>query len=267
MKNDYVLGNHSNELVRLQIQAAFFESMAQDVLQKAGIRNGLECLDVGCGVGSVSKLLGDMVGSKGRVVGIDVDEKYVAYCKKNNKRRNTSFLCADITKGAPTGARFDIIYSRFMFVHLKDRVAALESMIQMLKKGGVIVIQELDHAPNSWMSYPKSEAVARLQKIYVALIRRLGGDPLAGRKLYGMFLDLGLDSSVECYSPCLVMGKKPFNELGWRIAQSMRPMATSLGIASDAEYAKLMQDLKALSLDRQSFVVYARIFSVIGKKR
>lgn len=68
-------------------------------------------------------------------------------------------------------------------------------MIRLAKKDGVIIIQEFDHAPGSWLSYPKRESVERLRKIYVALVKKMGGDPLAGRKLYKMIVKEFADAS------------------------------------------------------------------------
>ena len=62
---------------RLQIQALLFESSAKNSLIKAGLRPGMKCMDVGCGIGNVSKLMSDMVGNKGIVLGTDIEKKYV----------------------------------------------------------------------------------------------------------------------------------------------------------------------------------------------
>jgi ubiquinone/menaquinone biosynthesis C-methylase UbiE len=55
------------------------------------------------------------------------------------------------------GDNFDLIYSRFMFLHLKDVRKAVQSMKRLAKKGGVVVIEEVDHAPDSWLCYPEKQ--------------------------------------------------------------------------------------------------------------
>jgi hypothetical protein len=62
------------------------------------------------------------------------------------------------------------------------------------------------------------------------------------------------------------MGHEPYNTLGWRIAESLRPQILGFGLLSEQEYAKMYDDLKQLSLDSKSFVTYARFFSIIGRK-
>lgn len=267
MANNYVLGNRSREIERLSVQAALFESLAKNALTKAGIKKGFRCADIGCGAGHVTRMMGDLVGSRGSVVGVDIDEKYLAYCQSINKQNNVSFVHDNICESKLMKSEsFDIVYSRFMFVHLKDKQNALASMVRLVKKGGVIIIQELDHAPDSWLAYPKQENVERLRKLYVKIVRKAGGDPLVGRKLYKMFIDESLDTTVECYSPCLVMGKKPFNILGHRMAETLKPQILSLHLMNNMQYKKLYQNLKKMSQDPESFVTYARFFSLIGRK-
>lgn len=267
MKKGYVLGNLDNEIERLEIQSAFFEPLTRQTLSKAGIRKGMRCLDVGCGAGSVSRILAHMVGETGQVTGTDVDEKYLAYCRKNAPQPNMSFVQDDICNSGLEKESFDVIYSRFMFVHLKDARKAIHSMKQLVREGGTIIIEELDHAPDSWLCYPENQSVNTLRDIYVDLVRKAGGDPFAGRKIYSMMVEESLDTDVECNSPCLLMGHEPYSTLGWRIAESLKPQIQSYGLLTDQEYDQMYNDLKRLSTDKKSFITYARFFSTIGRKR
>jgi ubiquinone/menaquinone biosynthesis C-methylase UbiE len=267
LKNKYVLGNSSDEIERLKIQSSLFEPLSRSTLLQAGIKKGMICCDVGCGSGGVTKMMGDMVGKKGKVIGVDINEKYIQYCKESTTQNNVSYFCDDIIKSKNFPEEtFDIVYSRFMFVHLNDKSKALQQMIRLAKKGGTIIIQELDHAPDSWLSYPKRQSVNTLRKIYVNLVKKAGGDPYAGRKIYKMFVDNNLASTVESYSPCLVMNHEPYNSLGWKIAQSLKPQIISFGLLNQKEYDEMFNDLKEMSKNPYSFVLYARLFSVIGKK-
>jgi SAM-dependent methyltransferase len=266
MTEGYVLGNLDNEIARLEIQSAFFEPLTRQTLTRAGIKNGMRCLDVGCGAGSVTRVLAEMVGKKGQVIGTDVDEKYLQYCRNYRSQPNVDFRQDDIGNSKLAKESFDAIYSRFMFVHLKDARKAVHSMKQLVKKGGAIIIEELDHASDSWLCYPESQSVNTLREVYVALVQKAGGDPLAGRKVYRLMVEESLDASVECNSPCLLMGHEPYNTLGWRIAESLKPQIQSYGLLSEREYGRLYSDLKELSMDKKSFITYARFFSIIGRK-
>lgn len=264
--SDYVLGNQKSEIERLDLQASFFEPFAREALQKAGIGEGMKCLDVGCGSGSVTRLMADMVGAKGHVTGMDVDAKYLQYCKSINTSPHVNFVNRDISSATPSGA-YDIAFSRFMFVHLKDPKSAVKAMKDQVRNGGRVIIQELDHSEDSWLCHPHEQCVDLLREAFVTLVKKTGGDPLSGRKLYKMLVDESLDARVECFSPCLMMGKEPYCSLGWRIAESLKPQILQQGLMSEQEYGKLYADLKNLAGKKDYFVTYARFFSVIGYKK
>lgn len=268
MKGRYALGDSAKEIKRLSLQASFFEPMAEASLRAGGLGTGSRCADVGCGAGHVTRLMGRIVGRGGTAVGIDQSEKYIGYCNHTNKMHNVRFVQGNIISGnLGLDGKFDLVYSRFMFVHLNDKRRALDSMIRLAKKGGTIMIQELDHAPNSWLSHPKRESFEMLRKCYTGIVKELGGDPLAGRKLYKLFIDASLETTVDCTSPCIRMGLDPYNVLAWKLAESLRPKILSLGLMNEKEYSGMLRDLKEMAGDRQSFATYARVFTVTGKKR
>jgi ubiquinone/menaquinone biosynthesis C-methylase UbiE len=229
----------------------------------------MSCIDIGCGSGSVTRLMANIVGKTGRVVGVDIDNRYLQYCNHSitSREKNIKFVYDDICKSRLNSKeeRFDIVYSRFMFHHLTDRIEAVRSMKRLAKNGGTIMIQDLDHAPGSWICYPENKVVNTLRKVYVALIKKGGGDPLIGRKLYKLLIDESLNANVDCYSPCILMGKEPYSSLGWQLAESIKPQISEHGLQSEQEYYKMYEGLRRLAEDKVSFVTYARLFSALGR--
>jgi ubiquinone/menaquinone biosynthesis C-methylase UbiE len=268
MDGGYILGNQDCEITRLQTQAAFFEPITKQTLLNAGLKKDMRCIDIGCGSGSVTRLMADMVGANGYVVGVDIDNRYLQYCNRNiSSRQNIEFVHDDICNSRlDINESFDIVYSRFMFHHLSNRREAVRSMKRMTKKGGTVMIQDLDHAPGSWLCYPENKFVETLREVYVALIKNGGGDPLVGRKLYKLLMDESLKASVDCYSPCILMGKEPYSSLGWQLAESIKPQILEQRLQNEKEYAMMYEGLKTLAKQKGSFVTYSRLFSVLGRK-
>jgi ubiquinone/menaquinone biosynthesis C-methylase UbiE len=262
----YVLGNLVKEIKRLEMQAGLFGPLSREALVKADIKKGMRCIDIGCGSGSVTRMMSDIVGRSGRVVGVDIDEKYLEYCRSVSTQSNVEFVRDNISNSDLDSIEsFDIVFSRFLFVHLRDKSKAVRSMKRLLKRGGAMVLQELDHSVGSWLCYPDDKNVEALRKVYVALLKKSGGDPLAGRKLYKLLVEESLNTSVDCYSPCLLMGHEPYSSLGWRIMESLRPQIMRLGLLNTRQYAEMHRNLKQLAKSRVAYVTYARFFSAIGR--
>lgn len=72
-----------------------------EAIKLSGIGEGSKVLDIGCGTGLESALFGEIVGSNGEVVGIDMAEKALEAARGRAKRRNlgnTKFLAASRDK-------------------------------------------------------------------------------------------------------------------------------------------------------------------------
>ena len=67
----YLLGSEAEELERLDRQAASIERPTRQLLQASGIAPGMRALDLGTGLGHVARILGELVGPTGSVIGLD----------------------------------------------------------------------------------------------------------------------------------------------------------------------------------------------------
>ena len=92
------------------------------VLLEAGLRGGMRVADLGCGVGMVTALLAELVGPDGHVVGIDASGAQLAQARErlNGSGANTSFVEASATDTGLPPESFDLVYCRFLLIHLAD---------------------------------------------------------------------------------------------------------------------------------------------------
>jgi ubiquinone/menaquinone biosynthesis C-methylase UbiE len=74
----YVMGHNDRERRRLAMQAAILAPLTEQLLTRAGIRPGMDVIDMGCGVGDVTLIAARMVGPGGRVTSIDIDSDALA---------------------------------------------------------------------------------------------------------------------------------------------------------------------------------------------
>jgi ubiquinone/menaquinone biosynthesis C-methylase UbiE len=71
--DSYALGRSTAETRRLMRQAQIYGPITRQFLASAGIGTSMKVLDVGSGAGDVALLLADLVGPRGRVVGVEMN--------------------------------------------------------------------------------------------------------------------------------------------------------------------------------------------------
>ena len=163
----YPLQRNATELSRLRVQADSLGRETAVMLDRLPIGQGWRCLDLGCGVGGIVDLLSTRVGSQGRVVGLDIDQASLAAA-----RQWTALAGLDNVD--------------------------FGSALSLLKPGGVRALQEADG--DGLAAYPEHPAWDRLKAVLIELFRHIGADPHAGRRIFRMLLQAGLEDVA--FRPC-----------------------------------------------------------------
>src|SRR5262249_22184172 len=141
----YPLGQSAEEHRRLMIQAQFYGEISEDILRLAGIRPGMRVLDLGCGAGDVSLLAAKLVGPAGGVVGIDRAEEPLGVARKRAAAAGLANVSFEHADGASfvSDQLFDALVGRFVLMYLPDPSAGLRYLVEKVRPGGVIVMQEM----------------------------------------------------------------------------------------------------------------------------
>jgi 2-polyprenyl-3-methyl-5-hydroxy-6-metoxy-1,4-benzoquinol methylase len=85
-QHEYVLRGGEQGAERLRLLASVKWPTTKTLLERAGLRQGRDCLDVGCGIGAVSLQMAEIVGPPGRVVGMDMDERCLELARLEAQR-------------------------------------------------------------------------------------------------------------------------------------------------------------------------------------
>lgn len=179
---------------RLRILARVMRPTSTALLQRAGIRPGMSCLDLGCGGGDLTCDLAQMVGAAGRVVGTDIDETKVAMARQEAATEglaNVEFRLADITA---TGVEpeFDLVHARFLLTHLPNPAEAMACMRRSLRPGGIVVVEDIDFRGH--FSHPHSPALWRYVELYTQCAQRRGADANIGPRLPALLQEAGFEN-------------------------------------------------------------------------
>jgi 2-polyprenyl-3-methyl-5-hydroxy-6-metoxy-1,4-benzoquinol methylase len=193
----YVFGSSATEITRLQQLGELLQPTTHQALREAGIAEGMNVLDIGCGPGSVTFLAAELVGPAGSVAGVDRDPAMLATARAHalsSGQPNVSFIRADLAElGAERWLEpgFDAIVGRLILLHLDDPVALLSRLVPHLHPGGVVVFQEPD-LTRMGASFPPIPVLEQLCEWVRDAHRALGVDCQFGLRLQEVFQDAGL---------------------------------------------------------------------------
>ena len=133
-------------------------------LTGVGVSDGWACWEIGAGGGSVASWLARRVGPAGSVLATDIDPRFIPA----SELAQLEVVRHDVTADAIPAGRYDLIHARLVLSHLPQRGAVMGRLVQALRPGGWLVIEDFCHAFERG-SEPIGPADAKFRKVHVAL--------------------------------------------------------------------------------------------------
>jgi SAM-dependent methyltransferase len=245
---EYLLDNRSAASgPRLDALAAVFDPTTFRHIDALGIGDGWHCWEVGAGGPSVVRWLERRVAPGGRVLATDIDVSWTdtAAGPGVEVRRH------DVARDPPPAESFDLVHARLVLVHVAERDNALRSMVQALRPGGWMLVEDADPAlqPLSCLDPRTSqeELANRLRTGFRALMGERGVDLAYGRKLPGLLRGVGLvDVAADAYFP---VAMPACAALETTTIEVIRDLLVQHGIATPAEIDSHLAIVAAGHLD------------------
>jgi demethylmenaquinone methyltransferase / 2-methoxy-6-polyprenyl-1,4-benzoquinol methylase len=132
-------------------------------LRRAGLREGMSVLDVGCGPGLTAQGAMRLVGPTGYVVGLDPSAGMLREARKSRCR----VLVQGLGEQLPfPDARFDFVSMGYALRHVSDLAEAFGEYRRVLKPGGILLLLEV--------SRPRSAALRRVFRFYIRTVVGVG---------------------------------------------------------------------------------------------
>lgn len=260
--SQYVFTNsqYVKELERLQAIEQVFDPASRRRIQATGIGENWRCLEVGAGAGSITQWLAAAVGENGKVVAVDLDSRFIA----NIQLPNVEILEADIRQLSLEHHSFDLVHARYVLIHIPDFQAALSRMLDLLKPGGWIVIEEPDFAAARAIVGAKQacDSMNRVNRAILQMFASRNMDYALGAKLPATLQKLGLQQlSVE--------NDVPLSNGGSGIATVMKMSTVQLTEQYIATGEVTQADIEQYCLfseDPNAWAIYYATVAVVAQK-
>jgi ubiquinone/menaquinone biosynthesis C-methylase UbiE len=149
---------------------------------------GDRVLDVGSGLGLLSRSIARAVGPQGKVIGIERSSDQIAEAERMAHEAGESGL-AEFREGDAYAfplaehewRSFDVVHARFILEHVPDPLAVVKHMVRAALPGGRITLEDDDH--DVLRLWPEPEGFAEVWRHYMRVYDAHGNDPIVGRRL------------------------------------------------------------------------------------
>jgi SAM-dependent methyltransferase len=141
-ESPYLLDNRKDEAGdRFAALAAVYDPMTVGHFDLLGVGPGWRCLEVGAGGGSIVRHLSERVGPTGRILATDLEPLFLDPLAD---LPNVEVCRHDIVVDPLPEEEFDLVHARLVLVHVPERLIALRRMVQALRPGGWLLIEDGD---------------------------------------------------------------------------------------------------------------------------
>ena len=116
------------------------------ILAGLRLKGGEKVLDLGCGLGDDAFEMARLVGSQGRVVGLDASETMISEARQRAQARDLTvqFEIGDAQALRFEDDTFDACRAERMLMHVPDADRAIHEMVRVTRPGGRLSVFDLD---------------------------------------------------------------------------------------------------------------------------
>ncbi|MDE0210999.1 MAG: methyltransferase domain-containing protein [Boseongicola sp.] len=257
-EQSYTMGYSEEFQMLLRRRSA--ANCAGHLIPKLG--SGMHLLDVGCGPGTISMGLADVV-APGKLTGVDIEESQIEIARSAASaggHKNAEFQVADAVKLPFESNSFDVVHAHAATMHVPDASAAVAEMMRVLKPGGIISSRDI--ILSSCFSEPEHGDFDNAWHVFGKLLSANGGHPEMGKEIKGVllatgFCDVSASASFECFAAKEDVDFFHAFASGWFFAEQTMAAAKKLGLASADDFARWRELLDQWQADPAAFAAIA----------
>lgn len=256
----YLLDNQQAEAgTRFDALSQLFDPVTFRHLAAVGVAPGWACWEVGAGSPGVPRWLAARVAPSGRVLATDLD---VAWMPADGA--GFEVQRHEVGVDEPPAGPFDLVHARLLLVHLPRRLEVLASLVQVLRPGGWLMVEDADPALQPLVcpdEYGPAQRLAnRIQVGFRSLLADRGAELAFGRTLPRLLRSAGLaDVRAEAFFP---VSSPACQALQLATVRQVRDGLLAAGLATEAEIEQHLSDVAGGALD----LATAPLISAWGRK-
>jgi SAM-dependent methyltransferase len=255
----YLLANaETAAAARLAALGELFDTTSLRHIDALGIAPGWACWEVGAGGPTLVREIASRVGTRGYVLATDLDVSRIGAVEGVDVRVH------DLVRDPLPSRTFDLVHARLVLVHVAGRAAVLGALVQLLRPGGWLLLEDADPSlqPLACLDAraPAEQLANRLRGGFRSLLVERGAELAFGRTLPRCLREAGLiDIRADAYFPiaspaCLALERATLAQVGDKLV--------ARGLATADELAAYAADLDAGRID----VATSPLISAWGRK-
>lgn len=192
----YIHGSSDAEQQRLSRLNDLLNRACVEAMDLTGVGR---ILDVGSGLGQLTRAIATALDGAGTVVGVERDERQLEAATRLASSAGQSHLvqfrqgdALELPLEPDEIGSFDLAHARFVLEHVPQHGEVIAQMVRAVRPGGRVVVADDDH--DTMRLWPEPAGFDRLWQAYVASFSQAGNDPYVGRKLVALLHGAGLRS-------------------------------------------------------------------------
>jgi len=241
----YLLDNqHTRAGQRFEALAELFDASTFRHMQSVGLSPGWRVWEVGAGGANVPEWIAEQ--THGYVLATDIDTSWL-----DREAGGFEVRTHDIGTDPAPDDGFDLVHARLVLVHVPERVDALTTMINALRPGGWVLLEEADPGlqplvcPDEYGA--EQELANKLKMAFRSLMADRGVDLSFGRKLPRLLRSAGLvNVQADSFFP---MGGSACNELERATVEQIREHLIAADLATEDEIEQHLSNVATGRLD------------------
>ncbi|MFP3516641.1 class I SAM-dependent methyltransferase [Pseudomonas sp. SIMBA_077] len=256
--NHYLLNVGEHDKTRLSILSDIYNSGSRTFIERSTSHAPTHILDIGCGHGQMTQWLAEQF-PQAQVTGMDVSTEQLDMSRANCSLPNVSFVQHDFTQGILKHTSVDLVYIRYVLLHIKDWQAFFDNLLQSIAPDAKILLEEPGFP---FFCYPSNEHLDKANRLGCQLTQQLGLnydciEPLWHTVTHCERFKI---NQVSFTQPLL---KSPEEKsILWRSFIQIAQPLVALGFATEEEVSAIVDELFNIANDQHSIVGSLRLIQL-----